>query len=359
MDGSSEAVSQTGVAAIPLRKSRRKLVRNILMLGVPLAALGWFGWSAVTGGRYQETDNAYVQAARVAISTSVTGRIVKIHVGENQRVKAGDVLFTLDKANPQADLAQNEAALASAKARVSGLQAEYRGKLLGVSAAQERLQYAQSELTRTRELGAEGIASKQQVESAEHAVQQAHADLSAARQAASAALASLGGDPSVSVDDHPAVTEAAARLERARLALSYTEVIAPESGTVTKVEQVQVGTFVNAGQSLFWLVSGSPWIEANFKESQIAHMREGQTATVKIDALGDMELHARVKSFSPGTGAVFATLPAQNATGNWVKVVQRVPVRFELVDPPESVRLTAGLSAHVQVDTQSSDASGR
>ena len=139
MDGSSEAVSQTGVAAIPLRKSRRKLVRNILMLGVPLAALGWFGWSALTGGRYQETDNAYVQAARVAISTSVTGRIVKIHVGENQRVKAGDVLFTLDKANPQADLAQNEAALASAKARVSGLQAEYRGKLLGVSAAQEQI----------------------------------------------------------------------------------------------------------------------------------------------------------------------------------------------------------------------------
>jgi membrane fusion protein (multidrug efflux system) len=341
------------------RAKQRKLMTRIAMAGAPLIALGWFGWSVLTGGRYQETDNAYVQASRVAISSSVNGRIVEMRVAENTPVKAGEVLFTLDKAVFQADAAQGESALEAARARVRGLLEEYRGKLVGVSASQERLAYAERELARMTQLGAEGIASRQQVESAEHAVQQAKADLSTARQAASAALANLGGDPSVTIDDHPAVTEAAARLDRSRLALSYTDVIAPQSGTVTKVEQVQVGSFVNAGQTLFWLVSGEPWVEANFKEGQIAKMKEGQVATVRIDALGDRQLKANVTSFSPGTGAVFAALPAQNATGNWVKVVQRVPVRLQFVDLPEGVRLTAGLSAHVRVDTKSPVAADR
>lgn len=355
MDGATSntaSVSEASPAAVAVSR-RRKRIRYAIMFGVPVIALGWFGWTTLTAGRYQETDNAYVKAARTAVSSSVTGRIVEMRVADNQRVKAGEILFLLDTGVLQADVELNEAALAAARSRVASLKADYQGKLVAVEAARERQTFAASELARAEQLGVDGIASRQQVEAARHALQQADADLTAARQAAATSLANLGGDPRVDPDAHFAVLEATARLERARLALSYTKVIAPQDGIVTKVDQVEVGSFVNPGQTLFWIVSGEPWIEANFKENQIAHMREGQLAAVKIDALGDTEVHARVGSFSPGTGAAFSALPAQNATGNWVKVVQRVPVRLELIDVPAGVNLVAGLSAHVTVDTQS------
>lgn len=166
------------------------------------------------------------------------------------------------------------------------------------------------------------------------------------------ALAELGGRVNAAVDDHPAIREAAARLERTRLALSYTLVIAPQTGVVTKVDQVQRGSFVNAGQTLFWLIAGDPWIEANFKEDQIESMRAGQSATVRFDAYPGKVFEARIASFSPGTGAVFSALPPQNATGNWVKVVQRIPVRLVLVNPPPGFLIGAGMSAKVRVDTR-------
>jgi membrane fusion protein (multidrug efflux system) len=149
------------------------------------------------------------------------------------------------------------------------------------------------------------------------------------------------------------VREAAALLERSRLALSYTEVIAPQSGIVTKVDQIQPGSFVAIGQTLFWLIAGDPWIDANFKESQIAKMRPGQSATVRFDAYPGKVFQARVASFSPGTGAVFSALPPQNATGNWVKVVQRIPVRLTLINTPPGYLIGAGMSATVKVNTQS------
>lgn len=339
-----------------IARLRARLVgrtRLIVIYGVPATALTILLVMMLTSGRFQETDNAYVQAARVPISTSVTGRIVEMRVSENQAVRAGQVLFRLDQANPQADVAQYGAALASARARVLALRAEYAAQQANLRASGENVAFAQAQLRRARQLGAEGIASRQDVDAAQHALEQAQAGRAAAQQSTSAALASLDGDANIEVDAHPAVREAAARLERARLALSYTEVIAPQDGVVTRVDQVQVGTFVNAGQSLFWLIAGEPWVEANFKENQIRDMRAGQRATIRIDTFGGRELEARVASFSPGTGAVFSPLPAQNATGNWVKVVQRVPVRLVLVDPPAGLILRAGLSAHARVDTRS------
>ncbi|WP_135213136.1 HlyD family secretion protein [Vitreimonas flagellata] len=347
----AEEAAPNLIARLRARMTGR--TRLLVIYGVPAAGLVVLLFMMVTGGRFQETENAYVQAARVPISTSITGRIVDMRVIENQQVHAGQVLFRLDRANPAADVAQYEAALASARARALTLRAEFHSQQANLRARRESVGFAQAELRRTRALGQEGIRSQQDVEAAQHALEQAQAERLAAEQALGAALANLGGDPNIDVDQHPAVREAAARLERARLALSYTEVIAPQDGVVTRVDQVQVGTFVNAGQTLFWLVAGEPWIEANFKENQIGRMQIGQRARVRIDTFGGREYEARVVSFSPGTGAVFSPLPAQNATGNWVKVVQRVPVRLTLVDPPADLVLRAGLSAHARVDTRS------
>ena len=350
---SDEETGSSSSMLLRLKARFTRRTRFALMFGLPALAIGALVVMMLTGGRYQETENAYVQAARVPVSTSVPGRIIEMRVHDNETVRAGQILFVLDQANPQADVAQFEAALASARARVASMQAEYRAQSAGVRAREEGLAFARSELARARQLGAEGIAARQDVEAARHGEEQALAELARAQQSLAAALAGLGGNPDVDVEAHPSVREAAARLERARLALSYTEVVALQDGVVTRVDQVQVGTFVNAGQTLFWLIAGEPWVEANFKENQIAHMRAGQRATIRIDSFGGRTFEARVASFSPGTGAIFSPLPAQNATGNWVKVVQRIPVRLTFVDPPPDLIFRAGLSAHARVDTHS------
>ena len=324
-----------------------------VLIIVPAAILAVIAWLMLTAGRYQQTDNAYVQLGRVPISTSVTGRVVHILINENDTVKAGQVMFILDRANPQADLEQSQAILATARARVAALQATLGARTAAQQSANEDLAFAKKEQVRARLLANDGIASRQNLEAADHAVDAAIAAQSAARQDLAVALAELGGRADIIVDDHPAVREAAARLERSRLALSYTQVIAPKTGIVTKVDQIQRGSFVVVGQTLFWLMAGDPWIDANFKESQIEKMRAGQTATVRFDAYPGQVFEARVASFSPGTGAVFSALPPQNATGNWVKVVQRIPVRLVLVNPPPGYLIGAGMSVTVRVDTRS------
>lgn len=328
--------------------------RLLILIAVPAVLLGAIAWFMLTAGRYQETDNAYVQSARVPISTSTTGRVVKMLIKENDQVKAGQVIFLLDRANPLADFDRSQAVLAAAKTRVDALKAMLGSRMAAQTSADEALVFAKKEQARARLLATDGVASRQNVEAADHAVDAAISAQASARQGVAVALADLGGRPDMAVDDHPAVREAAALLVRSRLALSYTEVIAPQSGIVTKVDQIQPGSFVAIGQTLFWLMAGDPWIDANFKESQIAKMRPGQSATVRFDAYPGKVFEARVASFSPGTGAVFSALPPQNATGNWVKVVQRIPVRLTLINTPPGYLIGAGMSATVKVDTQSS-----
>ncbi|MEY3259851.1 MAG: hypothetical protein RIT46_680 [Pseudomonadota bacterium] len=327
--------------------------RLLILIAVPAVLLGAIAWFMLTAGRYQETDNAYVQSARVPISTSTTGRVIQMLIKENDQVKAGQVIFLLDRANPQADFEKSQAVLAASKARVDALKAMLGARMAAQTSADEAVVFAKKEQARARLLANDGIASRQNVEAADHAVDAAISAQASARQGFAIALADLGGRPDIAVDDHPAVREAAALLERSRLALSYTEVIAPQSGIVTKVDQIQPGSFVAIGQTLFWLIAGDPWIDANFKESQIAKMRPGQSATVRFDAYPGKVFQARVASFSPGTGAVFSALPPQNATGNWVKVVQRIPVRLTLINTPPGYLIGAGMSATVKVDTQS------
>jgi membrane fusion protein (multidrug efflux system) len=242
--------------------------------------------------------------------------------------------------------------LAGARLQVQSLKAAYAQQVANVKAAEDTVTFADREAVREKTLANAGVASRQQVDQAQHAADEAHAQGAAARQQLAAALANLGGQPDRPVDQHPSVMQAQAQVDKAKLGLSYTTIVAPADGTVTKVDQLQVGAYVNAAQPLFWLVSGQPWVEANFKENQLARMRLGQPAKIRIDAYPGEVFAAHVASFSPGTGESFSLLPPQNATGNWVKVVQRLTVRLAFDLPPPDMVSHAGLSANVKVDTK-------
>jgi membrane fusion protein (multidrug efflux system) len=336
-------------------RSQRTLGQRLrwpLMIGGPLIVLGLVAYFMLTGGRFESTDDAYVQSARAAISPSVAGRVVEIDVGENQTVKKGQVLFRLDPADFEVAVAQAQAALAAARFETQGSRAVYDQRNADLAVAQETVAYTQREAARQQALAAAGVATRAQADSAAHDAEQARRQIAVVRQQIASALADIGGRAGVSADQQPKVMQAKAALDRAKLDLGYTTIVAPADGVVTKVEQLQVGNRVAASQTLFWLVSGAPWIEANFKEDQLAHMRVGQTATVKVDAY-DHDLKAHVVSFSPGTGSSFALLPPENATGNWVKVVQRLPVRLVLDET--APHLSAGLSAKAKVDVRSGE----
>jgi membrane fusion protein (multidrug efflux system) len=323
-----------------------------LMLAGPLLLIAIAAYFVLTSGRSQSTDDAYVQAARVPVSASIGGRVIQLDVAENQPVKAGQELFKLDIRDQTAAEDQAAAALASAKLRVEALRAAYDLQQANLQTAQNTTQFADREAARQAMLMQAGVISRDQYETAVHQADLARQGVAAARQQVSQALADLGG-ANMTPQNHPMVQQAAAALERAKLNVSYGTIIAPQDGVVTRVEQLQVGSYVNPAQTLFWLVAGAPWVEANFKEDQLAKMRVGQPAKIHVDACPGHEFPGHVQSFSPGAGQAFSPLPAQNATGNWVKVVQRLPVRIAFDKPPPDVCGGAGLSTTVTVDVRS------
>jgi membrane fusion protein, multidrug efflux system len=338
--------------ALGQRETLLRRMRWPLILGGPLVILLIVGWFVLTGGRFETTDNAYVQIAKVPVAPSIAGRVTDIYVKENQVVRKGALLFRLDSRDFQANQAAAAAQLAQAQQQVQAQRAAYQQAQAAVQAAEATASYSSSEEARQRRLASAGVASQQQVAQAVHNAAQARAQLAGARQQAAQALANLGGDATGPIANHPAVMQAQANLLRAKLNVSYTDVYALSDGVVTRVEQMPVGAYLNASQTAFWLLSGRPWIEANFKEDQLAKMRVGQAVSIKVDAYPDADLKGHVASFSPGTGSAFSALPAQNATGNWVKVVQRLPVRIDFDQPPPGMAARAGLSAKVKVDVR-------
>ena len=330
------------------RESWLRRWRWPLMLLGPVLILGIAAYFFLTSGRFEETDNAYVQAARAPISTSIAGRVIEVDVKENQTVKAGQVLFRLDPADVEANLHEAEASLAAARQQVGSLSVGVERQRVGVGAATRTVDFTAREAARQRALVDAGVSSRQQLDEAVHAADLARQQLAAARQDLAQAQANLGGGGA----SNAAVQQALAQVGKVRLELQHTVVVAPQDGVVTRVEQLQVGAYVNPAQTLFWLISGEPWVEANFKENQLAKMRVGQPASIRIDAYKGQTFAGRVASFSPGTGSSFSALPAQNATGNWVKVVQRLPVRIAFDKPPPDMASRAGLSATVEVDVR-------
>ena len=320
-----------------------------LMIGGPLVILAIVAFFVLTGGKSESTDDAYVRIAQAPISAAIAGRVTEVDVVENQTVKAGQVLFRLDPQDEQATARRAQATLASARLQVVSLRANYDEQKLLLGSALQTEAYAKKEADRQAALVTAGVASRQQASEARHSADLASAQVAVDRQQVAAALANLGGAAD-QPEAYPAVAQARAAQEAARLTLSYTTVIAPTDGVVARVDQLQKGAYVNPAQTLFYLLSGQPWIEANFKEDQLRKMRVGQPATIVIDALGGKGIAGHVQSFSPGAGSAFSALPAQNATGNWVKVVQRLPVRIAFDKTPPEVAGRAGLSAKVTVD---------
>jgi len=331
--------------------SRKKRLRTVLMLLGPAVVLIGALWFYLTGGRYESTDNAALQTGLVSISPSVAGTVVAVEVKENQRVHAGDVLFRINPNSYQANVAQAEADLANARTDANSLQANYRQALTDISTAQAQYNLAVKEAARQKSLVAEGISSKAQYDEAVTQSLTARDAIAAARAKADSLKAQLAGKVGGSPDLQPDVQAAAAKLAQAKIGLGDTVVRAPQDGVVTRVNQLQVGNYVTPGRPVFMLAGLHFWVQANFKEDQLRYMRVGQPATISIDAFPDHDLKGHVQSFSPGTGSSFSVLPAENATGNWVKVVQRLPVEVAIDNPPANLPLSAGLSATVEVDT--------
>jgi membrane fusion protein (multidrug efflux system) len=279
--------------------------------------------------------------------------VVELNVHDNQLVQRGQVLFRIDDRPFRIAVEDAQAKLASARMQISAAKATYRQQLASAAAARDTLAYQQHEFERQQHLLQSGISSHAQFDQTQHARDLAQSQLASAQQQVGGVLALLGGNPDLPIDQHPLVQQAQAALDRANLDLSYTVIKAPDDGIAAKVEQLQVGDYITAATPVFSLISSRDvWVEANFKEDELTYMRPGQSAEVRIDAYPDRRFKARVASLSPGTGAQFSLLPPENATGNWVKVVQRVPVRLELQDADlGDVLLHAGLSVDVTVDT--------
>jgi membrane fusion protein (multidrug efflux system) len=351
IDGEPAPVEAQGASIEPEPQRQRTTLRRALFIVGPVAALLIALFLYLHGGRYEATDNAYVQSEKVGITANVSGNVIAVMVHDNQHVRAGDILFKIDPAPFRAAVAEAEARLATARSEIRTLRTNYGSGASELKAAQDRLNFAQREARRQKELLAEGISSQAQYDNASLAAVTAAQQIQTLQQQNAGVAASLGSSLTGSLDANGVVRGALAALDRARLNLQWTIVRAPQDGIVTKVDQLPVGAYVAASRPVFTLVGERLWIEANFKENQLNYMRLGQPTTIRIDAFPGLRLTGRVASFSPGTGNSFALLPAENATGNWVKVVQRLPVEIALDHIPSDVPLHAGLSADVTVDT--------
>ncbi len=338
-------------APAPARK-RGGAGRTLAMLLVPLALLAGGSYVWVTGGRYEETENANLRQAKVSIASDTAGRIVAVDVADNQIVKAGDPLFSIDPEPYRIALAQADAALANARLNVEQLRAAYSQSMAQEHVAAGEVSYLKTQLDRQAELSSKGINTKSALDEAEHDLAKAEDERAAAVQGIASARAALGGDPNIETEKHPTVMAAQAARDKAAYDLAQTTVRAPADGIVSQAASFKVGQFVGAGTALFSLVeTADAWVEANFKETQLTHVKPGQEVEVVIDTYPDRTFRGTVQAVGAGTGAEFALLPAQNATGNWVKVTQRIPVRVKIDTADAEVALRTGMSATVSVDT--------
>ncbi|MCQ4164551.1 HlyD family secretion protein [Tahibacter harae] len=329
----------------------RKRANTLLWIVGPALVLGLAGYFYLTGGRYVDTDNAYVQADQITIAPQIGGRVSEVLVRENQPVKAGDLLFRLDQEPLQIAVQRLEAQLESVRSMLDGARNGYRGAEADLRSAESDLQHAQQQFARVQDLRTRGLVAQQALDDAANAVASARGKRDSNSAAVAKAQNLLGGLPGANNESLPGYKLALAQLAQARLDLSHAEVRAPVDGVIGKTD-LQAGEFLSVGQPAMPLVAtGNLWVEANFKETDLTNVSVGQSAEVAIDTYPGRHWKARVASISPASGAEFAVLPAQNATGNWVKIVQRIPVRLLLEPENGAPQLRAGMSAEVQIDT--------
>lgn len=332
-----------------MKLAKRKL-RTALLVAGPLAVLVVAGGFYLVGGRFVGTDNAYVKADKVALAPEVKGRIAAVDVVENQPVRAGAALFRLDDAPYRIALAKAEADLAEARHTVASLKGQYRQKVEEIALARANAALAAKEFERKSALIKSNTVSASTLDTARTELDVARQRIRVAEQELAQIAAKLGGDPEVAVDDHPLTRAARAARDQAALDLDHTVLRAPFDGVASQVPKP--GAWVDADSAVMALVSDRRlWIDANFKETDLTHVAAGQPVTIAVDTYPDRAWRGRVDSISPASGAEFSVIPAQNTTGNWVKVVQRIPVRIAIDDAPGAPILRAGMSVEVEIDT--------
>jgi membrane fusion protein (multidrug efflux system) len=339
-------------AAKPARRSARERLRRPLMLGLPIAvALFGVGYFFVEQP-YVSTDDAFVRAAKITVNARVAGQAVDIAVHDNQRVRQGQELFRIDPEPYQIAVDLADARLRSARLQIDSLRATYRQQQAELQSAKDTAEFDEREYNRKKALVVNDFTPREIYDQAETTLKVSRQHVASIEQQIANTVAALDGNPDIEVDRHPTVRAAKAQLDRAKLDLSYATVTAPDDGVVTRVDDLEVGNFVNPGTTVFSLLSSRRiWIEANFRETGLTHMRPGQAATIDVDAYPDHTFKAHIVSMSPGTGSDFAVLPPENATGNWVKVVQRLPVRLELDELDPQRPLFSGISVNARIDT--------
>jgi membrane fusion protein, multidrug efflux system len=331
-----------------------RAIRPLALLGVPALVIVGALMFWLQGGRYAATENAYVKADIAQIASEVAGRIVEVRVRDHAMVAAGEVLVRLDPEPYRLALAKADAEVDSARSTVEQLKVSLRETRAEFKEAENRLSYMEMQAKRQRELSGRGVSSAARVEQADSDEQQARDRVAMLQQRIARVEAALGGEPDRPTDRFAMVREKQALRDRAALDLTYMEIKAPRAGVVLNV-RLQLGEQVKAQTPLFSLVADRrPWVEANFKETDLTYVTVGQKATVVLDMHPDITWEAEVESISPATGAEFAVLPPQNASGNWVKVVQRLPVKLRLVERPGEPQLRAGMTAYVSIDTKRS-----
>jgi membrane fusion protein (multidrug efflux system) len=338
------------VAPAPQRKAG--LGRFVLMVVIPVAALalGLLWW--LSGGRYISTDNAYVGADKSLITPQISGPIVAINVREGQHVEAGAPLFDLDPAPYQSAVTMAQGKVAAAKVEFVNLQATYASNQTQIAMAQKAVELRTDDYNRKLSLVNSSAGTRADLDTSEAALVQAQEILEFVRSMQATTTNKLGGGPAASIDTFPDYIQATASLADAERNLRNTHIVAPIAGVATQVDQAELGRVAPAGQAVFALVADrNLWVDANPKESDLTYVHAGLPATVTIDAFPGVEWKGNVCSIAPGTGSQFSILPPQNASGNWVKVVQRVPLRFCFNADQKTEGLRAGMSAIVSIDT--------
>jgi membrane fusion protein (multidrug efflux system) len=339
------------VATAQPRASRKRL-RMILLVVIPLIALAGGSYFYLMSGRYISTDNAYIGAQKVLITPDISGKIARVTVTEGQRVNAGDALLEIDPEPFRISVTQAEARLAGVRTDFANLKTNLASTTRRIALARETVDLKQRDVERKNTLLANRTGSQMDTDNALNAVVTAKTQLEMLEQQQEGIRNQLLGDPNLPIEKYPPYAQAAAALDQGKRDLDHTVLRAPIAGMATQVSGIQMGRYVTAGTPVFSLIDDTkPWIDANPKETDITHLRIGQPVAIFVDAFPGRTFRGVVSAVSPGTGAQFAILPPQNASGNWVKVVQRVPVRIEFSGSEDARELRSGMSVTVDIDT--------
>jgi membrane fusion protein (multidrug efflux system) len=340
--------SQVAASAPASRKSQRRTVMFAL-LPVVLIVGGYF---YVTGGAVMSTDNAYVQADMVGLSTDVAGIVTQVLVHDNQKVAKGDVLFKLDPLQCQLALDRAEAQIGNTRNDLVALQASYRNMQTQVEQAQKDVDFNMVNFQRQEQLIANNFTPRATFDAARNTLQGAQQKLASLRQQLAGIAANLNGDPGAPVESHPKYKDVVAARDEAARQLAHTVVRAPFAGIVTNVPSLQPGQYLAAAATGFNIVSTDRvWVQASPKETELTYVKPGQKAVVEVDSYPGQQWTGTVDSISPASASSFSLLPAENTSGNWVKVVQRIPMRVSVANAPGKPQLRVGMSVELSVET--------